>query len=463
MHTKRCKELSIQLCEQAVEECFRRKWRRRDILSFIEKYAGIPRAEIEVEELTGERIARREAIASCALALYEVLTQIIAGQDPEDVDPVLVRPRPDGMTGKMRDIALLCIMHQLIGHTAKLMLDPLFDAKMLPTQHASLPGRGQTCLKEQVHRYLLRDSLGVKYCQKTDVVHAYESTKYTVVLGLIKKELPRAHELHAIIAYLGRIAPDGHLIIGGYLDAWLFNYVMSYALRHLYEQGTMRRGKLVPYIIRCDTFMDDFGHLSRSIKGLQRATKDLDEWMQKNLGLRLKYTTGVTKFLPVEEEVRRRSEPRGTARRGCPSLDMAGFKICRTHLAIRRRVFIRARRQFLRGWRELQRSGTLRRVRAEKIIAYNGYVEQTDSHYLSEKYHVKELMEVAARVNGHHRRLEHKRRMEALNDLLKRRGGKCSRKGSPRGSSGEENRPTCRQCNHTSDRGRDPSDSLPFR
>lgn len=429
MHSKRYRGLSITLCEDAVRTCFHGKWRRRDILSFIEKYAGIPREEIELEELKpqDERPARAEAVHSCALALYEDLTEIVAGRDPEDVSPVLVRPRPDGMTGKVRDIALLCIMHQLIGHAAKLMLDPLFRAHLLPTQHASLPGHGQTRLKDQVHRYFLRPGLGIRYIQKTDVVHAYDSLLYSVVIGLVKRELPKARELHAILEYLGRLAPGGHLIIGGYLDAWLFNFAMSYALRHLYEQGTTRRGKFIPYIARCDTFMDDFGHLSRSRKGIERATKDLDAWMQRVLGLRIKYTTGVTKLLSVEEEVRRRTVPRGKARRGCPALDMGGYRVCRSHIMIRRRVFKRARRQFLRGWEELQRTGTLRRKRAAKIIAYNGYVEQSDARYVAEHYHLAELMGTAELVGSCYQELQTTRRKEELNALYERRSGQQAR------------------------------------
>ena len=421
MHTKRYKKISTELCERAVMECFERKWNRRDVLSFIEKYAGIPRAEIEVEVLTNSRTVRNEAVSACAAALYEVLTQIIAGEDPDDIDPVEVRQRPDGMTGKVRNISLLCIMHQLVGHAAKLMLDPLFTAKIMPTQHASLPGRGQTALKDQVHRYFLRESMGIRYIQKTDVVHAYETTMYSVILDLIQRELPKAREIHAIVAFLGAAAPGGHLIIGGYIDAWLFNYAMSYAIRRLYEQGTRRRGKLVPHIIRCPTYMDDFAHLARSIKGLKRAIKDLDAWMVDILGLRIKCTTGVTKLLSVEEEKRRRSERRGTARRGCPSLDMAGFKICRTHITIRRRVFIRARRQFLRSWDELKRTGTIRLVRAAKLVAYFGYIAQSNSRYIFAKYHLKELMRIAGKITGFYQKMERKKRMEVLYDLQKRR------------------------------------------
>lgn len=422
MHTKRYRKLDLTLCEEAVDKCFQRKWKRRDVLSFVEKYAGILRSDIALEALDNSTALRREAVTSCALALYETLTEIIEGEDPETIDPVAVRPRPDGMTGKIRDIALLCIMHQLVGHAAALMLMPLFDARIEPYQHASLPGRGQTQLKNQAHRYLLKEGLDIRYIRKIDGNHAYNSILYETALRFIQKELPRAYELHAIIAYLGRIAPGGHLIIGGYLDAWLFNFVISYALRDVRARGVTRRGKTVPYIRRCEDFMDDVALLSSSIKGIKAASAAFDRFCRTELGMSTKITTGIIKLLPAGEEVRRRSGPRGKASRGCPCLDMAGFKICRTHIAIRPRVFIRTRRQLLRGYRDLVATGTLRRVRAAKIIAYNGYVEQSDSSYLKEKYHVTELMEVAERVSGFYSWLENKKDKEALYDLQKRRG-----------------------------------------
>lgn len=437
-HTKRCNKLSIELCERAVRTCFDGKWRRNDVLSFVEKYAGIPRDEIKLEELTGERTARNEAVRSCALALFETLTEIIEGGEPDSVEPVIVRPRPDGITGKIRDIALLSIMHQLIGHAAKLMLDPLFKAKILPTQHASLPGHGQTCLKNQTHGYFLKESLGIKYVVKTDVVHAYESTTYEVVIGFIKRDLPKARDLHAILAYLGKIAPGGHLIIGGYIDAWLFNYLMSYAIRFVYEQSSVRRGKKIRHVVRCVTFMDDFGYLSKSAKGLKRSTRNLDKWMQRELNLRLKWTSGIIKLLSIEEETRRRAIPRGKARRGCPVLDMAGFRICRTHIMIRPRVFLRVRRQFLRSWDELQKTGTLRRVRAKKLISYNSHVSQSDSIYIIEKYHIKELMEVAECVSSFHQREDMRKRREELYDLQRRRSKGEATEGFDRAFTGED-------------------------
>ena len=438
MHTKRFKPLSLKLCEDAVRECFDGKWKRRDVLAFVEKYAGIQRHEILLEYLTSDRTIRNEAIHAIGLYLWDVLEDLAAGHEPDDIVPVKIRQRPDGMTGKVRDIALLCILHQLIGHAAKLMMEPLLKARLLPTQHASIPGHGQTKLKEQTRRLFLAD-LGIRYFRKTDVVHAYASLQYSVVVGLVRKECPKAHELITTLEYLGRIAPDGHLIIGGYLDAWLFNYAMSYAIRYIYTLGETRRGKFNRYIIRAETFMDDFGLLTASIKGITRTTDALEVWLWENMQLHIKFTTGIGKLLTVEEEKRRRTLDRPAAR-GVPVLDMAGFRIARTHTTIRDRVFLKARRQFLRSYEELQRTGTIRDVRAQKLISYNSYVKQTNSNKLKEKYHIEKLMEVAVKVRGFHSWLHYKKEQEALYDLQKRRGRPDTGSGSAGEAAGQNDR-----------------------
>lgn len=150
MHTKRYRKLTQQLCEEAVEECFKGKWRRNDVLTFIEKYAGISRIDIKIDDLSGSKRYKNEAVEAIGIMLLGTVEDLIEyGIEPEDMVPVVIRKRPDGMTGKVRDIALLCIMHQLLGHVEKLMLEPLFNARLLPTQHASIPHRGQTLLKDQ--------------------------------------------------------------------------------------------------------------------------------------------------------------------------------------------------------------------------------------------------------------------------------------------------------------------------
>ena len=86
---------------------------------------------------------------------------------------------------------------------------------------------------------------------------------------------------------LARNAPGGHLIIGGYLDAWLFNFAMSYAVRYVLSLCKERRGKKVPMVVRVVTHMDDFGLLGRREADIKSATRKLARWMEKELHLTL--------------------------------------------------------------------------------------------------------------------------------------------------------------------------------
>lgn len=463
MHTKRYRKLTKELCEEAVIECFKGKWRRNDVLTFIEKYAGIPRIDIKIDDLSGSEKYKIEAVEAIGIMLLDTVEDLVEnGTEPEDMVPVVIRKRPDGMTGKIRDIALLCIMHQLLGHVEKLMIEPLINERLLPTQHASIPKRGQTMLKDQARRYFLKESLGIEYIRKTDVVHAYQTLMYSVCVDLVKMEIPKAKHAIALLEYLATVAPDGHLIIGGYLDAWLFNYAMSYAIRYLYTLGSTRRGKKIPYVIRCMTFMDDFAIGSGSVKGEQRAVKALDKWFRKNQQIELKETTGIIKLLSIEEEKRRRNLPK-KAQRGVPMLDMAGYRISRTHVTIRRRVFKRARRQFIKGYIELKRDGTLRQGRAQKIISYNSYVDQSDSYGLIQKYHIKELMEMAERVNSFYGWLGNKRRQEELHVLRECRRGSEAAEGNGRTASGRKaDDQDDGRCEGIPSGGREGSDDVPF-
>lgn len=430
--------------ERAVLECFDGKWRRNDVLSFIEKYAGIPRHEILIDELeTKEDRAhenehgaiRIEAVESCGLALSEAIYNILENHlEDIDIDPPKIRRRPDGMTGKMRDIALLCIMHQLIEHTAFNLLQPLFEHKLYPTQHASIPGGGQTRLKNQVHKYLRKSGLNIKYAVKTDMKHAYQSIKYEKVIKELKKDIPNAQHIIKIIEFLGQLAPDGHLIIGGYLDAWLFNYMMSKVITNAYELGSIRRGKFIRYAIRIVTFMDDMLILTSSIKAIKKIIKETEKFAFNELGMTLKVETGIIKLLSVEQERSRRNKK--GARHGCPVIDMAGYKISRSHISIRRRVFLRIRRQFLRAHKEYKETGSISIQRARKLISYNGFIKQSNSQKFVEKYHVVEIMEVAKKVASFYAYLTNRKRMEKLNDLRKRTIKYKSKLGNDRKSPG---------------------------
>ena len=421
--------------DRAVLKCFEGKYRRNDVLSFIEKYAGIPRNEVLVDELTAREADKNHTshypikltvARDVGIALEEIVSEIFAGFEPEDFKPVLIRQRRDGANGKIRDIALLCILHQLIEHLTFNLLEPLFKAKLKETQHASIPGHGQTRLKNQVYKFLKGKS-GIRYAKKIDGVKAYKSIKYRKVIELVKRDAPRATDAITLLTWLGNKAPNGSLIIGGYLDAWLFNYVMSDLIEVGYAQGSFRRGKFLRHAKKIITFMDDALILSSSIKALNSVIKAIFKAAKVRLGLNMRETTGDLLILSAGEE-KIQNGSIYTASRGATCIDMAGYRIFRTHTTIRKTLFIRIRRCFLRAKAELDKTGTIRIQRARSLVSYYGHFKQTNSAYAIAKYDVERIMAVAKRIISNKSRYFERIRMEELYDLRERA---CDRSAVP--------------------------------
>ena len=410
---QRYNKYSHNMAWRAVWACFQRKWLRLDTLQAIEEYAGISRSEIYKSALSGDMNVKIEAADALAYLIDEMIAEIMDGHDPECVEPVRLRVEEDGMTRKLREIATLSIPHQLLGHVVVLGLEPLFRARILPTQHASIPRRGQVQMIKQVGRFLRRKALRIKAGRKTDVTGAYRSTMYEIIVTILLDEIPRARWIIAAMRYLARIAPDGHLIIGGYLDAWLFNFVMSYAMRYTLAQGQTRRGIFRPYIVRIVAFMDDASFLATSETGLRKGIAAYCRFMKERFGLTVRETTSVIRFLTVEQERERRHMPKAS-QRGCPNLDIGGYKVHRTYTTMRPRVAKRVIRTFTRAWAEIQRTGTIIQPWARTITARYGAIANTQSKHFCEKYHVAEIVRMAKKIAAHLSRTENEKRKELL-------------------------------------------------
>ena len=419
------REFNHDLAWVAAEKCFRDKWRRGDTRTFIEEWTGHSRFELlksEKEHGTLQFSLKWEILNEVADVVEDMVDAIQHGKDPE-LDPVTVKPRRDGGTGKIRDIATLCYRHQLLGHTVKAGIEKLLQARILPTQHASIPERGQTGLARQIRRMLNR-KLGIKYFQKMDGVHAYASIQYSKVSELIRQEIPRARWIHSCMKALGAAAPGGYLIIGGYIDAWLFNYVMGYALRYVLSLKKSRRGNEIPLVIRAVTFMDDIILMARSESGLKQAVSKLSEWLADQYGMESRTTTGRMKIGTVREEKEHKTHH--GARRGVTAIDAGGYRISRTHITIRKRNAPRIIRCFRRAWEEYQKTGTIKRQRACQIISRNGMIRNADCRQFMEKYHTVEIMRVARRVQAYWSREATRRRKRRIEYAVNRHEKQCA-------------------------------------
>ena len=387
-------EFDEELCCLAVRNCLKRKWRRRDFLQVVEEYAGVSRRDILKELSSGGRQLKDYVIQCIGYELFNRLNRLLEGKtNALNLLPVYFESKKDGMSGKIRNVAHCCVFHQLFNHLLVIGLYPLFKAKILPCQFASLPKRGQTGLKNFVMKRLRNNSLGIRHARKTDVKHAYESTSYSLIISIIKREIPSAMWIIALLSAIAEMSPKGCLIIGGYLDAFLFNFLMSYALRYAMAQYKIRRSIKTPLIKFVVSFMDDFAFVGSRDADIKKVIYLVSRYLAENFNLELKFGK-YTGFISIAEEKRRRKELL-PAKRSCPFLDVGGYRMCRGHSTIRDLIFIRLRRAFLRADKELKSTGKLCIRRAYSVISYYGYLKNTNSKKVRQKSNADYLKSVA--------------------------------------------------------------------
>lgn len=402
---QRYNEITRALLESAVIECYQGKWHRTEFLTYAEKTSGISRHILLRDGQAGDWTHKIEAVKAMAAALDEMISEILAGGEPEDMEPVQIDRRKDGMTQKVRDIATLSIPHQLLGHTIKLALEPMLNAWILPQQHASIPGRGQTGLARQAAKYLRSGSKGISYIRKADVRSAYASLRYSKAIELIAERVPSAVDVIELLNYVATLAPNRSLIIGGYLDAWLYNFCMSCLLRDVLQHGQTRRGKRIRYITAIECYMDDVTIMTRTKTAMAKACRIYERRAADILGVQIKWTTGLISLMPAEMETAQRSRDR-PSEHGCPCLDMGGYRMSRTHTTMRPRVCKRIRRAYMRAWTEYRRTGSLQIQRAQRVLSYYGIIKNSNSCGFCAKYHVYEVRRIARAVCSFYGRLQ---------------------------------------------------------
>ena len=183
------------------------------------------------------------------------------------------------------------------------------------------------------------------------------------------------------------------------MDAWLFNLVMSYVLRYMLSLEKVRRGTRQRLVVALVAYADDVAIMGRRLADLRSAARTAAKWTLKTFGPTFKPGGDEVAFLSIEEEHRRRHLTRPAAR-GCPGLDIVGFVIRRTYTTVRRAIFRRARRQYLRAGREVDKSGTVPLFRAYKLASYYGYFTQTNSRKCSTTLRTEKIKPLACQVIG---------------------------------------------------------------
>ena len=392
--------------EDAVVECFRNKRSRKDFQRLLCKTGKITKREIVEDQLNKDFKRTLEAESEVA----KMLTQRIINRDLQ-LKPIRQFRRIDGLTQKIRDICQESPEQQVFEYIAVFALKPLFRAKIMQIQYGSIPNKGGVADKRKIERLLRRKFQGKVVAVKGDVTKAYPSVTVPIVMEMLRRDVGKNKVLLWFLGALMSNYPGNHLCIGGYLPAWLFNYVMAYVLRYIYGQAQMRRGKRNRLVYAVVCYADDFtiyGDVSKLKKAMKKATI----WAHDKFGLKIK---GIWQFYQVasfDEERENLEERRKGSKKRTPGVDMMGYVVRRRYTIIRGRVFRRIRRQVLRAWSDYKSKGFVPWWRACRIAAYKGWVKYSNSLKFRIKYCFDELFKLCSySASKHGKEVENEKRI----------------------------------------------------
>lgn len=392
--------------ELAVVECFRNKRSRKDFQRLLCKTGKITKREIVEDQLNKDFKRTLEAESEVA----KMLTQRIINRDLQ-LKPIRQFQRIDGLTQKLRDICQESPEQQVFEYIGVYALKPLFRAKILPIQYGSIPNNGGVAGKRKIERLLRKKFHGKVVALKGDVTKAYPSVTVPIVMEMLRRDIGKNKVLLWFLGALMSNYPGNHLCIGGYLPAWLFNYVMSYVLRYIYEQAQIRRGKRNRLVYAIVCYADDFtiyGDVSKLKKAMKKATI----WAHDKLGLKIKDIWQFYQVASFDEERENLEERRKGSKKRTPGVDMMGYVVRRRYTIIRGRVFRRIRRQVLRAWEDFKAKGFIPWWRACRIAAYKGWIKHSNSLKFRMEYCFDKLFKMCSySASKHGKEVENEKRI----------------------------------------------------
>lgn len=360
-------------------QAFAGKWKKRPFVRILIKYGGITNEELRAE-ITAQRMEKRtDAVRRVAKEVARRIENHKLG-----LEPMRVHYKTDGLSGKTRELIKEDAMQQLLDYVAVNALMPLFQAKIMPQQCACIKGRGQTYGKKMLERWIRRDKQS-RHVRQGDIRKCYAHITKETTMRFLERDIHKNKELLWLVdALLSKHAEavDG-LAIGSYLSAWLCNYILSYLCRYICglhrtrkrKNGAVANIRLIHHVL---FYADDFVIIGSRARDVEKAMQMAAVYAQNVLGLEIK-----SAWQQIDLTNGR--------------VDMMGFVIGYERTTIRRRIFRRARRQYLRAGRELAKLGYIPAWRARKICSYKGYFVHTNTYTGAQKLDAWRINRAAAK------------------------------------------------------------------
>lgn len=383
---KYCKDIDItdrDLISRAVYRCIGDKYTRSDTLRMFGEYSGIDTETIRC--LISE--FGNKAVCPLVETIIDGIRQEIINRDIV-IKPIWYKEKLDPSSFKIRRIGVQDIKHQIYDYIAVEGLKPFF-CYVGEHQYAAIKGRGQIKGVNTIKRWMR--NINIRYAGKADIRKCYENISKQKMMDFLAKHV-KNHLLLWLINKLLSTFEFG-LSIGSYLSQHLCNLFMAQLYHEISENmyrvrkhknGISERINLVK---RTLFYADDILILGTNAKDIHKAMNLIIKFAGDKMGLSVKPT-----WVVFMTKLGDKKNDKGQF------IDMMGFRIHRWHVTIRRRVFKRIRRTYMRVWKMVKTHKKVPLLYARRCISYNGQIKNSNSYKFTKKYHVNSVIQVCKKV-----------------------------------------------------------------
>lgn len=381
-------DLSYEFVKYSIYDCLdgttsgKQRWTRHDTSCFIAEYvqkwvsqytSDIPPAHILAKRI--RKIARTDRTVLHKMVDYiakEMYLEII--NHNIQLSPIMYEERYDTSAKKMRNIGIASMKQQCYDYIAVNACKKMFLAKIGHYQCASLSEKGQIFGKNAIETWIRTNPKQCKWVFKCDVKKFYPSVNHDIIKKYLRRDIKNDRVLYLLYTLIDTY--DEGLCIGSYLSQFLANYFLSYPYHYVSEMlYTTRRDNRINLVNHVLFYMDDILLLGSSKKNVKKASKMLEEYLN-NMDLRLKPSY---QLFPLD------SRP----------IDMMGYKIYTYKTTIRKRIFDRANKVYLKAKRN---NFELTLEDAYKVVSYHGYFKHSWSKKYFKKVKLKKTLKNAKEV-----------------------------------------------------------------
>lgn len=381
--------LSYEFVKDSIYDCLdgrtsgNQRWTRYDtslfIAEYVKKWASQNNRDapsIYIISKNIRKIAREDKTKLSEFVNY-IAREIYIEIKTKNIElaPIKYDERYDNSSKKIRKIGISSMKQQCYDYIAVNACKQMFLAKIGHYQCASLKDKGQIFGKNAIETWIRTNPKKCQWVFKADVKKFYPSVNHNIIKKFLDRDIKNNDVKYILFTLIDTY--DEGLCIGSYLCQFLANYLLSYAYHYVTEQlYTERRGKRQNLVHHTLFYMDDILLLGSSKKNVKKASKQLEAYLNNVLNLELKPTY---QLFPLD------SRP----------IDMMGYKIYTFKTTIRKRIFNRANKVYLKS---KSNNFELSVQDAYKVVSYYGYFKHSWSKKYLKKLKLDKTLKIAKEV-----------------------------------------------------------------